>query len=130
MPEDATLEVASLRGIRCTTPTSKPRHPGDGEPAEGAIIAADGVLLATPNTTTASLGVQERIDWLSRPSSDIRRVFGGRPFAIIGASPGGFGTTLSQAAWLPVMRTLGTQTWFGGRLMCRAPAACSMREGA
>src|SRR5207244_8281941 len=68
------------------------------------------------------------IDWLSRPSSDIKRVFGGRHFAIMGASPGGFGTTLSQAAWLPVMRTLGTQTWFGGRLLV-ARAAGVFDEG-
>jgi NAD(P)H-dependent FMN reductase len=57
------------------------------------------------------------IDWLSRPSEDIVRVFGGKPIAIIGASPGGFGTTLSQSAWLPVLRTLGTNPWFGGRLL-------------
>ncbi len=44
-------------------------------------------------------------------------MFGGKPIALIGASPGNFGTTLSQAAWLPVLRTLGTRTWFGGRLM-------------
>jgi len=35
----------------------------------------------------------------------------------MGASPGGFGTILAQAAWLPVLRTLGTRPWFGGRLM-------------
>jgi NAD(P)H-dependent FMN reductase len=35
---------------------------------------------------------------------------------VIGASPGGFGTILAQAAWLPVLRTLGTAPWFGGRL--------------
>jgi len=44
-------------------------------------------------------------------------VFAGKPVAIIGASPGGFGTILSQNAWLPVMRTLGAQLWSGGRLM-------------
>jgi NAD(P)H-dependent FMN reductase len=37
--------------------------------------------------------------------------------AVIGASPGGFGTILSQAAWLPVLRTLGADHWSGGRLM-------------
>jgi chromate reductase, NAD(P)H dehydrogenase (quinone) len=120
MPEDATLEVASIRGI--------PLYDGDVEATQGipatvsqlkeAIVAADGVLLATPEYNNSIPGVfKNAIDWLSRPSSDIKRVFGGRPFAIMGASPGGFGTTLSQAAWLPVMRTLGTQTWFGGRLM-------------
>ena len=35
----------------------------------------------------------------------------------MGASPGGFGTILSQNAWLPVLRTLGTRTWFGGKMM-------------
>jgi len=35
----------------------------------------------------------------------------------MGASPGGFGTILSQNAWLPVLRTLGTKPWFGGRLL-------------
>ena len=44
-------------------------------------------------------------------------MFAGRPVAVIGASPGGFGTLLAQAAWLPVLRTLGTAPWFGGRLM-------------
>jgi NAD(P)H-dependent FMN reductase len=35
----------------------------------------------------------------------------------MGASPGGFGTILSQNAWLPVLRTLGTRPWFGGKMM-------------
>ena len=35
----------------------------------------------------------------------------------MGASPGGFGTILSQDAWWPVLRTLRTRPWFGGRLM-------------
>ena len=35
----------------------------------------------------------------------------------MGASPGGFGTILSQNAWLPVLRTLGTRPYFGGRLL-------------
>ncbi len=118
MPPDATLEVASIRGI--------PLYDGDLE-AQGippavmqlkeAVVAAAGVLLVTPEYNNSIPGVfKNAIDWLSRPSSDIRRVFTGRPFAVIGASPGGFGTTLSQAAWLPVLRTLGAQFWAGGRL--------------
>jgi NAD(P)H-dependent FMN reductase len=57
------------------------------------------------------------IDWLSRPPDDIGRVFRGRPFALIGASPGGFGTILSQNAWLSVLRTLGVRHWTQGRLL-------------
>jgi chromate reductase, NAD(P)H dehydrogenase (quinone) len=118
MPEDSVLEVASIRGI--------PLYDGDVE-AQGipaavsqlkeAVVAAQGVLLATPEYNNGIPGVfKNAIDWLSRPNTDARRVFGGRPFAVMGASPGGFGTILSQAAWLPVLRTLGAQFWSGGRL--------------
>jgi len=119
MPPDTTLEVGSIRGI--------PLYDGDVE-AQGipatvsqlkeAIVAADGVLLATPEYNNSLPGVfKNAIDWLSRPPADVKRVFGGRRIALIGASGGAFGTSLSQAAWLPVLRTLGTQPWFGGRLL-------------
>ena len=82
-----------------------------------AIAAADGLLLATPEYNNSVPGVfKNAIDWLSRPPADIPRVFGNRPVAVIGASQGGFGTILSQSAWLPVLRTVGTRAWFGGRL--------------
>jgi NAD(P)H-dependent FMN reductase len=72
----------------------------------------------TPEYNNSIPGVfKNAIDWLSRPSADIPRVFRNRPIAVIGASPGGFGTILSQNAWLPVLRTLGTRPWFGGRLL-------------
>ena len=119
MPPEATLEVAGIRGI----PLYDADVEAQGIPAtvsqlKEAIVSADGVLLVTPEYNNSLPGVfKNAIDWLSRPASDIRRVFGGRPFAVIGASPGGFGTLLSQTAWLPVLRTLGTQPWFGARLM-------------
>jgi chromate reductase len=119
MPPDTTLEIGSIRGI--------PLYDGDVE-AQGipatvtqlkeAIVSADGVLLVTPEYNNSIPGVfKNAIDWLSRPPADVKRVFAARPFALIGASPGAFGTTLSQVAWLPVLRTLGTQVWFGGRLL-------------
>src|SRR5690606_13011603 len=82
------------------------------------IAAADGLLVVTPEYNNSIPGVlKNAIDWLSRPAADIARVFGGRPVALIGASPGGFGTLLSQTAWLPVFKTLGAQLWSGGKLM-------------
>ena len=37
--------------------------------------------------------------------------------AFAGATPGQGGTRLSQAAWLPVVRTLGMLPWFESLLM-------------
>jgi NAD(P)H-dependent FMN reductase len=120
MPDGATLSVETLHGI--------PLYDGDLEAAEGIppavaalkdrIAAADALLMVTPEYNNSIPGVfKNAIDWLSRPPADSARVFGGRKVALIGASPGGFGTILAQNAWLPVLRTLGMDHWSGGRLM-------------
>ncbi len=120
MPAGTNLEIGSIENI--------PLYNGDVEAAEGIpaavaqlkdrIATADGLLLCTPEYNNSIPGVMKNaIDWLSRPADDIARVFGGKPVAVMGASPGPFGTQLSQNAWLPVLRTLRTQPWFAGRLM-------------
>jgi len=120
MPEGAELSVRTIHGI--------PLYDGDAEAASGvpavvgelkeAVAAADGLLLATPEYNNSIPGVlKNAIDWMSRPQSDLKRVFGGKPVAVIGATPGGFGTILSQNAWLPVLRYLGTRPWCEGRLL-------------
>ena len=95
-----------------------------------AIAAADGLLMVTPEYNNGVPGVfKNAIDWLSRPGSDIKRVFGGKPVAMIGASPGNFGTILSQNAWLPTLRTLGAERWTGGRLMVSKAGEAFDEEG-
>src|SRR4029079_6875668 len=120
---DSRLTVQSIAGI--------PLFNGDDEAAHGVpdvvsrlkdeIAASDGLLLVTPEYNNSIPGVTKNaIDWLSRPPADIVRVFGGRPVAIAGASPGGFGTILSQNAWLPVFRTIGANLYPGKLLVSRA----------
>lgn len=132
MPADSTLVPESIAGI--------PLYDGDDEAANGvplvvqrlkdAIAQAHGLLLVTPEYNNSIPGVAKNaIDWLSRPPADISRVFRGKPIALAGASPGGFGTLLAQNAWLPVFRTLGMELWSGGRLLVSRAASAIDASG-
>jgi NAD(P)H-dependent FMN reductase len=115
-PDGLTVETASIRDI--------PLYDGDvekqGMPAavtalKDRIAGADGLLLVSPEYNNSIPGVlKNAIDWMSRPASDIKRVFAGRPVGVIGASGGPGGTRLSQVAWLPVLRLLG-MSFFSGK---------------
>lgn len=120
MPADSSLDVRTLHGIPLFNADDEAERgiPSAVAELKEVIAGADGLILATPEYNNSIPGVfKNALDWLSRPPSDIKRVFGGKPVAIMGASAGGFGTVLSQAAWLPVMRTLGVAVWAGGRLI-------------
>lgn len=133
MPEGAELSVETIHGI--------PLYDGDVEAADGIppavaalkdkIAAADALLMVSPEYNNSIPGpFKNAIDWLSRPPADAGRVFAGRKVALIGASPGGFGTILAQNAWLPVLRTLGCELWTGGRLMVSRAGGVFDAEGA
>ncbi len=117
-PTEVKIEVATLHGI--------PLYDGDVEASEGIpaavlalkerILANDGLLLVTPEYNSGVPGVMKNgIDWLSR--ADLKTIFGRRPVAIIGATPGGWGTISAQTAWLPTLKTLGTILYTGHTLM-------------
>ena len=131
-PSGTTIETESIREI--------PLYDGDVEAEQGLpavvqqlkdrIAESDGLLLVTPEYNNSVPGVlKNAIDWLSRPSADIPRVFRGRPVALMGATPGAGGTALSQAAWLPVFRTLGMRPWHEGRMMVAHAAKVFDQEG-
>lgn len=118
-PEGVTIELRTLHGI--------PLYDGDVE-AQGIpeavtklreeIRAADALLIGTPEYNNSIPGVLKNgLDWLSRPSGEGAKLFGGKPTGLIGATPGGFGTVQSQDALLSVLRTFGSDFWMAGRLM-------------
>lgn len=117
-PEGVRVEIGDISDV--------PLYNADVEAADGlphAVIrlqdqlrAADGLLLVTPEYNNGIPGVfKNAIDWMSR--GDGLAMFAGKPVALLGASPGGFGTTLSQTQWLPVLRTLKAALWSDGRML-------------
>lgn len=117
-PQGTTIRIGSIREV--------PLYDGDLETASGLpasvqelqaqLAGANGLLLVTPEYNNGMPGVfKNAIDWMSRGEG--LGHFAGKPVAVIGASPGGFGTILSQNHWLPVLRTLKTRLWTEGRLM-------------
>jgi chromate reductase len=132
-PAGMEVEIATIAGI--------PLYDGDLEAEHGApppvielqekIAASDGLLLVTPEYNASMPGVfKNAVDWLSRPPKGAAAVFGDRPVAIMGATPGAWGTRLAQAAWLPVLRNLGAQVYFGKQLHLATAAKVFDAEGA
>lgn len=130
---DVQIEAATLHGI--------PLYDGDLEQRDGTphavrelkqrILAHDGLLMVTPEYNNGVPGVfKNAVDWLSRKTPDLPPVFADRPVAVIGASPGGFGTIMAQNHWLPVLRTLGARHWSGGRLMVSRAQSVFGADGA
>ena len=131
-PAGIEVEIASIAGI--------PLYDGDLESELGIpepvtvlkdkIAGADGLLLVTPEYNASMPGVlKNAVDWLSRPPKDTARVFGDRPVAITGATPGMGGTRLAQAAWLPVFRNLGARVYVGKQLYVAGAAQAFDAEG-
>lgn len=117
-PDGVRLDLRTLHGI--------PLYDGDveaqGTPAavtglQQAVQAADGLLICTPEYNNSMPGVLKNgLDWMSR-GPEGKKTFAAKPTALLGATPGGFGTVQSQDAMLSVLRAFAVNFWFGGRLM-------------
>lgn len=76
-----------------------------------AVAAADGVLIATPEYNQSLPGVlKNTLDWVSREDAGHRDVLAGKPVAIMGATPGKWGTRLAQAQLRHALAAMGALT--------------------
>lgn len=131
MPNESELRIEGIEGI----PLFNEDIETNGLPPrvvelKEIITNADGLILATPEYNHSIPGVfKNALDWLSRPPSDIKRVFGAKPVGITGATQAGLGTMASQNAWLPILRSLGTRPWFGGWLLVSDAQSVFNKEG-
>ena len=94
-PEGMTIEVAQIGDLPLYN--DDVRAAGFPPPAErlrAQLAAADAILLVTPEYNYSISGVlKNAIDWASRPPS---QPFEAKPVAIMGASPGLFGSVRAQ----------------------------------
>jgi len=94
-PKDAELEIFSIDGIPLFNQDLEAQMPEKVKQFKAKIKAADAILIATPEYNYSMPGVlKNAIDWASRPYGD--NSFEDKPVAIMGASPGGFGTARAQ----------------------------------
>ncbi len=106
-PDD---EFVFFDGLRDVPPYDEDE---DVEPAPAAvaklreaILAADGILIATPEYNSSIPGfLKNALDWASRPIAT--NVVRNKPVAVIGSSVGMFGAVWSQAELRKVIAAMG-----------------------
>ncbi len=95
LPGNATLEIFDLEGIPPYNQDNEDEPPQRVKDFKSKIMAADAILIATPEYNYSIPGVlKNALDWASRPYGD--NALEGKPAAIMGASPAMTGTARAQ----------------------------------
>jgi chromate reductase, NAD(P)H dehydrogenase (quinone) len=113
------VELASMADIPLYNQDTEENHgvPASVKNLQEKIAHCDGLLIATPEYNHSMPGVfKNTVDWLSRPVTEIEHVFKDLPVGMIGATPGGMGTSGAQIAWLPVWKALQTKIFAGSHI--------------
>jgi chromate reductase len=94
-PDGMTIDVFDIAPIPLYNEDVRAEgFPAPVQQLRDRIKAADGLLIVTPEYNYSVPGVlKNAIDWASRPPE---QPFDGKPVAIMGASPGAFGTARAQ----------------------------------
>lgn len=96
VPSGATIDIFDLDAIPLfNQDVEKEQFPASVTEFKRRIRQADAILIATPEYNYSVPGVlKNAIDWASRPYGDV--AWTGKPVALMGASPGMFGTARAQ----------------------------------
>ena len=130
-PEGTQIQIGSILDVPLYNADEEAAHglPASVQRLQAQLQAADGLLLVTPEYNNGIPGVfKNAIDWMSRGPG--LAYFVGKPVALLGASPGGFGTVLAQNDWLPVLRTLKAELWAEGRMLVSRASGLFDENGA
>ena len=130
-PEGTEIQIGSILDVPLYNADEEAAHglPASVQRLQAQLQAADGLLLVTPEYNNGIPGVfKNAIDWMSRGPG--LAYFVGKPVALLGASPGGFGTLLAQNDWLPVLRTLKAELWSEGRMLVSRASGLFDESGA
>ena len=130
-PEGTEIQIGSILDVPLYNADEEAAHglPASVQRLQAQLQAADGLLLVTPEYNNGIPGVfKNAIDWMSRGPGLAH--FVGKPVALLGASPGGFGTLLAQNDWLPVLRTLKAELWSEGRMLVSRASGLFDENGA
>jgi chromate reductase len=94
-PDGATIDIFEIDDIPPFSEDDEQDPPPKVVELKRSIRAADAILFVTPEYNYSIPGVlKNAIDWASRPYGD--SAWRGKPAAIMGASPGAFGTARAQ----------------------------------
>ena len=108
-PEGVSIEIFDLDGIPPFNQDEEKTPPQRVAELKRKVREADGVLFATPEYNYSVPGVlKNAIDWGSRPYGD--SCWANKPAAIMGATPGQFGTVRAQLHLRQILLTLNMYT--------------------
>jgi chromate reductase len=95
LPKDTQLEFFDLEGIPVFNQDNEVSFPPAVLELKQRIRAADALLFSTPEYNASVPGVlKNAIDWASRPAAE--NAWAGKSAAIMGATPGAWGTARAQ----------------------------------
>lgn len=108
-PKDLTIEWVKLDDVPMYNGDLEANLPGSVKRIKDQIKNADAVLLVTPeyNRSIPAL-MKNAVDWASRPYGT--SVWGGKPVAIMGTTPGAIGTAAAQQHLRNVLAAVGAVT--------------------